>query len=169
MCKGSVNAKSTREAETGDITVLGFSSHGIPIFTRTEDGDGEDACVTCIKTGRNIRFSGVPAAFQEEYEVGASFEATFVEEPDDSADKIFFGDSNFIYLWSLMAAMKQGDEITVEMLDAMDGDELDSFIDTLIDLDAQAEPAEDVGDSASGDNSPDTASADAPERELEPA
>lgn len=115
MCKASIVARDTRDAEIGDRTILDYSSHGLPQFVRAGDGRGADACVTCPKDGQRMRISGIPVRAQEDLRIDDVIEGTFIEAEDDATDSLLF-DGRPIDLGTVLHSQISSEEITVEML-----------------------------------------------------
>jgi hypothetical protein len=85
MCKASINAKRTRNAEVGDELVFGQSSHGLPILRREED---DKDFLTCVKMGRTLTISNISHTLQSSLGIGETAKVIFVEDIDDTPDSV---------------------------------------------------------------------------------
>lgn len=139
MCKASITAKSTRDAEQGDVTFLDYSGHGLPQFVRDGDGVGVEACVTCPKIGRKMRFYGIPKQAQHDLNIGESIEGIFIEEEDDHCD-LLFHDNRLLDIGTILHSRDNDDVVTVEMLDMTDNAELRNVIQRIGGFTEDSEP-----------------------------
>ena len=85
MCKASMGAVSTRDAEVQDDLTLGLSKHGLPAFHRPGDEAGH---MTCIKDGQVLAFANIPPDVQDKLGILSETTAAFVEYRDDVPDGV---------------------------------------------------------------------------------
>ncbi len=104
MCKGSVHASKTMDAQTGEsyqVSDGGHAGYGIGVLHREGEGrtgsGGAIACAACIKTPTTITLQGLTPAMQDLYKVGPTANAVFM--PNEAAplamqDVVEFSDSD---------------------------------------------------------------------------
>tara|TARA_B100000745_G_C20049160_1_gene357770 strand:+ start:181 stop:639 length:459 start_codon:yes stop_codon:yes gene_type:complete len=133
MCKASVDAINTRDAEKGDVTNLGHSPYGFPQFERPEDvvEDSTQTTVTCAITGQKMTISNIPPAAQEGLKIDDTITATFVEDAGDVPDKVFLKDGRLIDLSEICWAQTTPGEVRVTMLEMADAEERQRMLDTI--------------------------------------
>ncbi|MDA8597194.1 hypothetical protein N9L26_02550 [Candidatus Pacebacteria bacterium] len=133
MCKASVDALSTRDAEKGDVTNLGYSPHGFPQFERPQDvaHDNAETTVTCAITGQKMMISNIPPAAQEDLQIDDTITAIFVEDTGDVPDKIFLEDGRLIDLSEICWAQTTPGEVQVTMLEMINATERKKVLDQI--------------------------------------
>ncbi len=131
MCKASVEAPLTRDAEKGDVTRLGFSPHGFPQFERIEDQKYGAGMVTCALTGQKLKFEHLPRQAQQKYGVPASFTAVFIEDAGDVPDKIFLEDGRLIDLGDFVWEDGIQEDVVVTMLEMLSAKERKTVLDAI--------------------------------------
>lgn len=133
MCKASIEALATRDAQEGDVTILGTSPYALPQLVRRVDGYAMgEATVTCAKTGRKMLISGMVPAVQAI--LGVSKDATdvvFVEDIGDVPDRIFVLENKRLVdlaevFWEQNAS--GGGKITATMLGEMTAEEREEML-----------------------------------------
>lgn len=127
MCKASMNAKQTRNAEVGDVLVFGQSSHGLPILRREEDSND---CPTCVKMGRKLTISNISSALQSELKIGETAEVIFVEDVDDSPDSVRLESGEIVDLYTFIMD-DDFDKLSVLVRETLSETRLMAFVDEL--------------------------------------
>ena len=133
MCKASIDALNTRDAQKGDVTDLGYSPHGFPQFERPEDvaKNSVETTVTCAKTGQKMIILNIPPAAQEQLQIDDTLTAIFVEDIGDVPDKIFLEDGRLIDLMDICRAQTAMGEVQVTMLEMIDEIEREHMLDVI--------------------------------------
>lgn len=126
MCKASIDAQHTRPAQRGDVTHLAYSTYGLPMFVRPEDGTGPNAAVTCAVTGQKMRISNIPESAQKLLKIGETVNAIFVEDAGDVPDKIYLDDGRLVDLHPIVY-----EQVVVDMLEIVDENERQSMLDAI--------------------------------------
>ena len=127
MCKASLLAKITREAEVGDELVFSQSPHGLPILRRAED---DDDCPTCIKMGRKLSISSISPDLQRQFGVGETAEVIFVEDVDDTPDSVQLPNGTVVDLYAFIMD-ENFDKMTALVGDVLSESSLLAFVDQI--------------------------------------
>jgi hypothetical protein len=133
MCKASIDARKTRDAKKGDVTMLTYSPHGFPQFERPEDvaEDSVETTVTCAITGQKMTISNIPPVAQEDLQIDDTITAIFVEDTGNMPDKIFLEDGGLIDLTDILWEQTTLGEVQVTMLEMIDAAERKKVLDQI--------------------------------------
>lgn len=110
MCRGSVRARSTEDAEFGvdyQITRTSYGNkHRHGVLHRPGNGRDEHgmvACAACIRTPTAVRLAGIPDYLQKRLGIDAAdVDALFLPGPEDGSDmsdQIELVDGRTLPLW----------------------------------------------------------------------
>lgn len=126
MCRGSVRAASTEDAEVGvayQVTETSYDKGAYRHGVLHQPGNGRDehgtvACAACIRSAMAVQLIGVPGNLQQRFGIAGNIDALFLPGPEDGSDtpdKIELVDGRKLPLWLFADA---GITLTLVTIDA---------------------------------------------------